>query len=72
MNCEYCGAPAMFKKGDRVALNGEWRPYGNRGYAVGAKATVIGQSRSLGCVRLLFDARKTITTFHQSFLRRIK
>jgi hypothetical protein len=68
--CEYCGAPPMFKKGDRVALNSNWANDGINPQR-GDKATVVGQSRALGCVRVLFDGRKTLTSFHQSFLSKI-
>jgi hypothetical protein len=73
MNCEICGAPPIFKKGDRVALNAVWHKHSaGTGPGIGTKATVLGPSRkALSCVRLVFDGKKTPQSFHQSFLRRI-
>ena len=75
-DCEYCGAPPMFKKGDRVALNAEWMRHsggGVIGHMVNDRATILGPSRSAAsCFRLVFDGRKTPITFHQSFLRKIR
>ncbi len=73
-NCEYCGAPPMFKKGDRVALNAVWHKYsgGDSDFTIGSKATVRGLSRDAGCIRIVFDGQKTPQTFHQSFLNKIR
>jgi hypothetical protein len=69
MNCEICGAPPLFKKGDRVFLNAVWMGHaGDAGDA--GDATVIGQSRKPGCVRIVFDGRKTPNIYHQTFLSR--
>ena len=73
--CEICGAPPLFKTGDRVALNAVWMQHsgGDCGnHPIGRRATVVGLSRNAGCARLVFDGTKTPTTFHQSFLRRIR
>lgn len=69
MNCKYCGAPPMYKKGDRVKLNALWmKNSGGQGPAVNTKATVLGSSHTKGCVRIVIDGTKTPSTFHQSFL----
>lgn len=76
MNCEICGAPPIFKKGDRVKLNAAWVRHCNgepsMGYLLGAKATVLGPSRShRGVVRVQFDNYEAPTSFHQSFLTKV-
>lgn len=75
MNCELCGAPPMFKKGDRVALNATWveRAGGEIGiYTLDKKATVVGHSKNPGCIRIVFDCTKTPQSFHQMFLSKIR
>jgi len=72
-NCAICGAPPMFKRGDRVALNAVWMKHsGGMGRNIGDRATVLGLSRTENCVRLVFDDRKTPCTYHQTFLRGIR
>jgi len=61
----------MYKKGDRVALNAIWMKHsGGIGRMIGSKATVLGLSRTAGCIRIVFDGTKTPRTYHQSFLSR--
>jgi hypothetical protein len=63
----------MFKTGDRVKLNAVWMKHsGGFGHQINSKATVVGQSRNLGCVRIVFDGQRTPNTFHQSFLTKIE
>ena len=76
MNCEYCGAPRIFKKGDRVELNEAWSKHcdGDPKPAKGTRAKVVGYSHDYQyLVRIVFDfGVKTPTTFHQSFLTKVK
>ena len=62
----------MFAKGDRVYLNDVWKKHnlGQIGPNV-MNATVQGLSRNRGCVRIIFDGKKTPTTYHQSFLSKL-
>jgi hypothetical protein len=72
-NCEFCGAPPVFKKGDRVALNSNWFVASlGMGRQVGSKATVLGLSRTKYCVRVLFDGLKKPQIFHQSFFNFVR
>jgi hypothetical protein len=72
--CKYCGAPPIFKKGDRVALNTEWKKAsgGEMKPLIGSKATVRKAGTATGCVWVLFDDQKIAKLFHQSFFRRIR
>lgn len=73
-------------KGTRVRLNEEWGRWSHseirkqlrlfrcaqRGWPVGMKATVVGGSYSLRCVRIIGDGKKTPTSFSIAFLDIIK
>ena len=76
MNCRYCGAPPMFKAGDRVKLNSEWTKASggikNYGYEKGREGVVTGPSRIEMCTMVLFDGDKRPSFWHQSFFTKIR
>ena len=65
-----------FRKGDRVRINGEYGKWDmtTSGLAkVGQRGTIVGEDRSTPLLwRMLLDGTKTPSTWHHSFLTRIK
>lgn len=63
---------AKFSKGDKVKLGGDWAQHcqynTSRFSPVGKRGTVVGQSRTKDCTRIIFDGQKTPQTFHNTFL----
>ena len=74
MNCKYCGAPPMFKAGDKVQLNESWGKACGQdpSYPVGMKGVVTGPSRAAMCVMVVIDGRKRPSSWHQSFFTKIR
>ena len=65
----------VFKKGDRVRLSEEWGRHDKGWYKfhpVGRKATVVGQSRTKDCTRIVFEGQVTPQTFHDTFLEKTR
>lgn len=63
-----------FQVGDKVKLGGDWALHCQycppKSNPVGKVATVIGQSRTPDCTRIVFDGQVTAQTFHNTFLEK--
>lgn len=68
--CQTCMGK-YYPKGTRVRLGGRWKTWkGDNNFPVGKEGTVLGLSRTEGCIRLVFDGQKTPQTWHYTFLER--
>jgi hypothetical protein len=68
--CDSC-LTKYFRKGRRVVLGGDWKDWGwSKNFPIGRKAKVIGLSRTQGCIRIVFEGKKTPQSWHCSFLER--
>jgi hypothetical protein len=67
--CDSC-LSKYFRVGRKVRIGGDWKDLGWKIPKAGKKAKVVGLSQTQGCIRIVFDGRKTPQVWHSSFLER--